>query len=274
VAIELPRGQVLRGGDWVRRFRRPRDRGVAPAERVLHIECDRRRRSRAPPTTSAIATCRCRWARDGFASPPTTCSQRMLEGWARASRARSAVRARSRRLRRAPSPRQRVGPLAGRSTKFRMMNAAPPAAREPLAARRRVQLFAGAGGGVEAGVVARCASAQRWIGDVLELSLASMEAPVLARSARRGDAATRAVRALERRVRSRAARPPSCAPRRADGLFAARLLRDSRAGARLDALDESRIPRHSRRGRRLGIDAAKRSSPTSSRGSRTRCSRR
>jgi urease accessory protein len=40
VAIELPRGQVLRGGDWVITTDGRAIEVVAQAERVLHIECD------------------------------------------------------------------------------------------------------------------------------------------------------------------------------------------------------------------------------------------
>ena len=40
VAIELPRGQVLRGGDWVISTDGRAIEVVAQAERVLHVECD------------------------------------------------------------------------------------------------------------------------------------------------------------------------------------------------------------------------------------------
>src|SRR3954452_16175936 len=40
VAIELPRGQVMRGGDWVVASDGRVIEVVASAERVLHVECD------------------------------------------------------------------------------------------------------------------------------------------------------------------------------------------------------------------------------------------
>jgi urease accessory protein len=40
VAIELPRGEVLRGGDWVISSDGRAIEVVAEAERVLHVECD------------------------------------------------------------------------------------------------------------------------------------------------------------------------------------------------------------------------------------------
>ena len=40
VAIELPRGQVLRGGDWVVASDGRVIEVVAEAERVIHVECD------------------------------------------------------------------------------------------------------------------------------------------------------------------------------------------------------------------------------------------
>ena len=40
VAIELPRGEVLRGGDWVISTDGRAIEVVAQAERVLHVECD------------------------------------------------------------------------------------------------------------------------------------------------------------------------------------------------------------------------------------------
>jgi urease accessory protein len=42
VAIELPRGQVLRGGDWVISSDGRAIEVVAETERVLHVECDSR----------------------------------------------------------------------------------------------------------------------------------------------------------------------------------------------------------------------------------------
>ena len=65
VALQLPRGRVLRGGDLLRAS----DGSVvlvrAAAEDVSTVRRRMRRRSRGRRTTWAIGTCRSRWAR-GF----------------------------------------------------------------------------------------------------------------------------------------------------------------------------------------------------------------
>ena len=106
VALVLPRGEVLRGGDRVHRDRRARgrDRGRA-GEAAAHRGA---RRSRASPTTSATATCRCR-SGDGFLRIAEDHVLEEMAAQARRARLarRGAVRARGRRLR---PPARRDGP--------------------------------------------------------------------------------------------------------------------------------------------------------------------
>ena len=176
VALLLPRGAVLRGGDLLLAADGRVVEVVARPERLLHVDATRRRRSRAPPTTSATATCRWRSAPAGCASRPTTCSSRCCAGWARAStpveapfepeagayarpcarrhdaRARSTITARastSTAARRDASPARPM--MHARATAAR----APAAAREPRAAGRRLQLLAGPRGGGRGGHRAR-----------------------------------------------------------------------------------------------------------------------
>ena len=171
VALILPRGRVLRGGDRVHGDRRARGRdrrraGEAAAHRVGAS-------SRASPTTSATATCRCRSAQASCASPRTTCWRRWRASLARASRTsrrRSSPRP-------APTahqhdemghggqhPRSLIGTTTMRSMRLPRCCSSP--ARR---CRRRLQLFAGPrsrdrggrrqGRGDGAGVDRRCARA-------------------------------------------------------------------------------------------------------------------
>ena len=111
VAIELPRGQVLRGGDWVVASDGRVIEVVAEAERLLHVECDDAEHlaraayhlgNRHVPVQVGPG-----WLR--LAADHVL--EENVEG-PRSARivARCAVRARGRRLRRAPSARQRFGP--------------------------------------------------------------------------------------------------------------------------------------------------------------------
>ena len=77
VALMLPRGTVLRGGDLLLAS----DGRIVGSDRAGPNPCctssaNRRRRWREPPTTSATATCRWRSAKVICGSRPTTCSSR------------------------------------------------------------------------------------------------------------------------------------------------------------------------------------------------------
>ena len=277
-----------------RRLRRPRDRGrrrarARAARRVRHAAGARARRlsPRQPPRAGA--------------------GGRRLAAHRRRPRARGdarrAGRARSRRSRRRSSP--RPAPTARPSPPRQRVDArredprvraashvpwspreahepAPAPAREPRASRsartatRRAWRPRSRPGSCAMRRARRAGSAT-----CSSISVRRMEAPVLPAPRRRvGGARPRRPRALERRSSSRAARPRSCAPRRCRWATSLRsLLRDlesseanPRCGCRRTS---SRIRTAFAFAAAAGASTrAKRSTRISSRGSRTRCSRR
>src|SRR5258706_472663 len=132
--------------------------------------------SRASPTTSATATCRCRSVKTSCASKSTMCSRRWRASSARASR--------TSKRRSSPRPGRTTGTtrwaMAARSTTIsmtslaRLLQLASPTL--PVGAYSYSQ---GLEAAVEAGIVTDAESAQRWIGDVLEFSVAKIELTVL-----------------------------------------------------------------------------------------------
>src|SRR5260221_4556646 len=125
--------------------------------------------------------CRCSSAPAGCASPPITCSRKCSAGWERVS-ARSRRRSSPRAAPTAtttttnPATAGRFTSSASRMIDLRLLQLASPAL--PVGAYSYSQ---GLEAAVDAGIVRDAASATRWIGDVLELSLAAMEAPILLR---------------------------------------------------------------------------------------------
>ncbi len=244
VGLFLERGTVLRGGDCLRgrgRPRRTRRRRRRAADGGAQRRC--RARSRAPPITSATGTRRCRWASTaGCASPPTTCSARCCAASGVAVTALSrAVRARGRRLRGGPpSPfgrsqarrrhprfRDARGPARVKREAALEVGDARPPPQAPISLVRLLQLASpalpigaysysqGLEWAVDAGTVHDAASAQRWIGDLLELVLARGDAPMLVRLLDAASAARLAMRWPHgTRGFALPARPRSSAPRR------------------------------------------------------------
>ena len=252
----LPRGAGAARRRPGGRLRRPRDRGGRrDRSSVLHVECDDAAGARARRLSPRQ-------------SPRAGAGRRRLA----APRGRSRARARcSKGLGARVSPLEApFEPEAGAyGAHHRHDNesghggAHPRIRREAhVNARRLLQLASpalpvgaysysqGLEAAVEAGIVRDAASAQRWIGDVLELSVARMEAPIFLRLVaawRAGDDA--AVRALERRI-PRQPRDRGAARRdAADGLFAAPPAArpgDRTARPRSMRSRSSRIPRRSR----------------------------
>ena len=150
--------------------------GRRAASRLLHVDCGLDHwRLRARRITSATGTCRCRSATAACASQRTTCSSRCCEGLARGRRTidapfepeagaygggtRTATMSSRPRPRSASSVDRSASRPACRHTATMSPSTSRPrrrpatpraarvAARQPGAAGRRVQLFAGAGSG-------------------------------------------------------------------------------------------------------------------------------
>jgi hypothetical protein len=76
VALMLPRGEILRGGDLVTASDGRIIEVIAEVEKLAHVDASSRRRSAARRITSATATCRSKSATATSGSQSTECSRK------------------------------------------------------------------------------------------------------------------------------------------------------------------------------------------------------